>query len=157
MNADALKGSNVDATEAKVKGHHDQLTPQEAQEIIAALVTQRDAAIEHIERLLSGGQGWPWHEKDAEAARAFVDEQAASKSTAISAQLDDLYPKYDRVVRALRELVACKDLKERIIELAVPHAPDTPELSAINAEYKHRQPHAWAAARHVLSAINPKG
>lgn len=61
----------------------------------------------------------------------------------------------DDMAEALRELVACKDLKERIIEMGCPDTPDSPELSALNAEYKLRQPRAWAAARSVLSKQEP--
>lgn len=57
----------------------------------------------------------------------------------------------DQLAQALRELVTLKDMKEQIIELAVPNTPESPFLSALNETYKRRQPLAWKAARSVLA------
>ncbi len=52
---------------------------------------------------------------------------------------------------ALRELVACKDLKERV---AGGFAGSTDELAELQADYDRRKPLAWAFARGVLDG-NP--
>ena len=57
---------------------------------------------------------------------------------------------------ALRELVACKDLKERIVELDDPmNWKDPPELEPLQAEYHRRQPEAWKAARAIVAGTPP--
>ncbi len=57
-------------------------------------------------------------------------------------------------VEALRELVACKDLKDSISKFPSRWpfpTPESAEQEAIRQEYAHRQPLAWAAARAALA------
>lgn len=52
----------------------------------------------------------------------------------------------------LRELVACKDLKERVKALGAetPEQGNLAEYAALHKEYLRRKPLAWAAARAFL-------
>jgi hypothetical protein len=62
---------------------------------------------------------------------------------------------------ALTELVACKDLKDRInrlLDMSYPWPSEYFELPALRVEYKRRQPLAWVAARAAISpaaAVHP--
>lgn len=52
---------------------------------------------------------------------------------------------------ALRELVECKVLKDRIIELDDPmNWKDPPELAPLLDEYERRKPLAWSRARALV-------
>jgi len=63
----------------------------------------------------------------------------------------------DRAVEALRELVACKDLKERIKEIVAAEDCNIVENTrwsewvSLNNEYNERKAAAWAAARASLA------
>ena len=60
---------------------------------------------------------------------------------------------HDDARKALAELVACKDLKERIKKLDDPmNWKDPPELEGLCAEYEERQPKAWAEARRICES-----
>lgn len=56
-----------------------------------------------------------------------------------------------KVESALRELVACKDLKEAIT--SDPSEERTPEFEAMVAEYNRRKPLAWKAARAAIASL----
>lgn len=54
----------------------------------------------------------------------------------------------DELTAALRELVECKDLKERLDGY---EAGSTQEMAAIAEEYDRRKPAAWETARALLA------
>lgn len=80
---------------------------------------------------------------DAGTLNALCELALRSLSTA---QENEALLKRAGLLEALRELIACKDLKERI------EAGDVPELLAATAEYERRKVPAWEAARTALSA-----
>lgn len=53
------------------------------------------------------------------------------------------------VERALAELVACKDLKDRMLGVFTSEISHD-DCDAIEAEYRRRQPLAWEAARAAM-------
>lgn len=58
----------------------------------------------------------------------------------------------DRLKAALLELVACKDLREKIDgELSACHQEISPQLKAMQNEYQIRKPLAWRDAKAALS------
>lgn len=132
----------------------------------AAALTAKDATIEQLqERVADQGAKLALAAEDAAGLEELVreaQERVKELERALNWERHDV-PHIERqllkeaearivaLTKALRELVACKDLKVRIIELADPHAPDSPELSVINADYKRRQPLAWESARRALT------
>lgn len=52
---------------------------------------------------------------------------------------------------ALRELVECKDLRDRIDTMATNNPQDWPEYDRLADEYARRKPLAWVAARRALA------
>src|SRR5690348_3962151 len=61
------------------------------------------------------------------------------------------YCEIDRLRAALRELVECKDLKDRLDGW---EAGSTQEMGAMLEEYCNRKPKAWDAARAVLAGAS---
>lgn len=59
-------------------------------------------------------------------------------------------PHISAIEAALRELVACKDLKEQV-ENGLAGSSD--ELAELQAEYERRKPLAWASARMVIDRM----
>jgi hypothetical protein len=60
----------------------------------------------------------------------------------------------DRAVAALAELVACKDLKDRV-EYDETSCPVSEEGWELDREYRKRKPLAWKAARDVMKEATP--
>lgn len=56
-----------------------------------------------------------------------------------------------RAVAALRELVECKDLHDRIDLIALSNPPSWTQHDALVDDYARRKPLAWAAARSALA------
>lgn len=56
-------------------------------------------------------------------------------------------------IAALRELVACKDMHDRIENRG--NSISTDEARELGREYRQRRPAAWERAREVLAAIDP--
>jgi hypothetical protein len=66
---------------------------------------------------------------------------------------DALAARVEALHGALRELVACKDMKDRID--ANFGKPVTPEIANLAADYECRKPAAWRFARAALAAPAP--
>ena len=66
-------------------------------------------------------------------------------------QVQALIAEVERLREALSELVALRDIKERLPEWPFPNDPDR----ELRADYKRRKPLAWEAARKVLEPCLP--
>jgi hypothetical protein len=85
-----------------------------------------------------------------EAARNLAVLQGAAPSAPAP------LPEAQALREALAELVACKDLKEAVYGGVIcKTGEDTKRWYAMEAEYKHRKPLAWEAARAALASSPP--